>query len=129
MERDGGCPGEEDRYGRRFVLDFEMAGVKGRAIVRSLCMVRTGEDFPRLMSCFVLRDARMKGPKQFDVVALLEDLPAQGLIRGQVGTIVEVLGPDVFEVEFSGDDGRSYASLALESKQFLVLHHEVVAAD
>jgi len=71
----------------------------------------------------------MRAPKLLDVVALLEDLPARGLVRGQVGTIVESLGPDAFEVEFSGNDGRTYASLALESRQFLVLQHEVVAAD
>lgn len=67
--------------------------------------------------------------KLLDVVALLEDLPARGLVRGQVGTIVEKLGPDAFEVEFSDNEGRTYASLALRSGQFLVLHHEVIAAD
>jgi Domain of unknown function (DUF4926) len=35
-----------------------------------------------------------------DVVALTEDIPAHGLLRGQVGTVVEFLGPDMFEVEF-----------------------------
>ena len=66
--------------------------------------------------------------KLFDVVALLEDLPAHVLIRGQVGTIVEKLSPDVFEVEFSDNSGRTYATLALKPSQFLVLHHDVVAA-
>ena len=65
--------------------------------------------------------------KLFDVVALLEDLPAQGLVRGQVGTLVENLGLDVFEVEFSDDSGRTYASVALRSNQFLVLHHKEVS--
>ena len=41
-----------------------------------------------------------------DVVALLVDLPDHKLRRGQVGTVVETLAPDVFEVEFSDDDGR-----------------------
>jgi hypothetical protein len=58
------------------------------------------------------------------VVALIRDMPEAGLIRGQVGTIVEVLGPEVFEVEFSDDSGRTYASLALGSKDLLRLHHE-----
>ena len=35
------------------------------------------------------------------VVALLADLPESGLFRGQVGTAVERLSEDVFEVEFS----------------------------
>src|SRR3989304_727756 len=48
-----------------------------------------------------------------DVVALTEDLPVQRLRRGQVGTIVEVLRPGVYEVEFSDNEGRRYAQLAL----------------
>lgn len=63
-----------------------------------------------------------------DVVALTEDLPDRGLYRGQVGTVVELLAPDVFEVEFSDNEGRTYASLALKAGQLLVLHHEPVKA-
>ena len=58
-----------------------------------------------------------------DVVALTEDVPARGLARGQVGTVVETLAPDVFEVEFCDNDGRSYASLALRADQLMVLHY------
>ena len=32
-----------------------------------------------------------------DAVALLEDLPQQRLQRGQVGTLVEILAPGVYE--------------------------------
>lgn len=67
-------------------------------------------------------------PKLLDVVALLEDLPSRGLVRGQVGTIVENLAPDVFEVEFSDDNGRSYVSLGVRSDQLLVLRHNQFAA-
>ncbi len=63
-----------------------------------------------------------------DVVALTEDLPERGLYRGQVGTVVEALAPDAFEVEFSGEDGRAYASLALNANQLLVLHYEPAKA-
>lgn len=61
-----------------------------------------------------------------DVVALIEDLPERGLFRGQVGTVVESLAPDVFEVEFNDNDGRTYASLALHADQLLVLHHRPI---
>lgn len=61
-----------------------------------------------------------------DVVALLEDLPERNLRRGQVGTVVEQLAPDVFEVEFSDNEGRSYAMLALRTEQLLVLHHQPI---
>ena len=59
-----------------------------------------------------------------DVVALTEDLPTDGLVRGQVGTVVEVLQDGVFEVEFSDDSGRSYAMVPLASHQIMVLHYE-----
>jgi hypothetical protein len=58
------------------------------------------------------------------VVALMRDFPELGLVRGQVGTVVETLAPGVFEVDFSDDDGRTYASLALKSGDLLRLHHE-----
>lgn len=63
-----------------------------------------------------------------DVVALLVDMPEHGLVRGQVGTVVETLDDGVFEVEFSDDEGRTYAELALSSNALLVLHHRPVAA-
>jgi hypothetical protein len=61
-----------------------------------------------------------------DVVALNEDIPERGLRRGQVGTVVESLGPGVYEVEFSDDSGRTYAVLALREEQLMVLHHQPV---
>jgi ribosomal protein L21E len=57
-----------------------------------------------------------------DVVALLSDLPTHRLVRGQVGTVVELLH-DVYEVEFSDDQGKTYAQLALRPDQLLILHH------
>ena len=61
-------------------------------------------------------------PNQLDVVALLVDLPQHKLVRGQVGTVVEILD-GAYEVEFSDDSGRTYAELGLPAEQLLVLHH------
>lgn len=47
-------PAEEDEYGKRYVLDFEMSTEVGSAHVRSGWIVRSGEDFPRFTSCWVL---------------------------------------------------------------------------
>ena len=58
------------------------------------------------------------------VVAVLEDVPQKGLVRGQVGTVVECLASEVYEVEFSDDSGQTYASLALRAGQLMRLHHE-----
>jgi hypothetical protein len=57
-------------------------------------------------------------------VALLEDMPEESLRRGQVGTIVELLAPGVYEVEFSDDEGRTYASLGIGAEFLLPLLHE-----
>jgi hypothetical protein len=57
-----------------------------------------------------------------DVVALVQELPEQRLVRGQVGSVVEVLSPGVFEIEFSDDHGQTYAMLPLSAEQLIVLH-------
>lgn len=66
--------------------------------------------------------------KLFDVVALTQELPDRNLSLGQVGTVVEILAPDVFEVEFSDNEGRTFVELALKAEQLLVLHYEPVMA-
>lgn len=58
------------------------------------------------------------------VVALLKDTADQSVRRGQVGTIVGRLATGVYEVEFSDDEGRTYALLPLRADQLLQLHHE-----
>ena len=63
--------------------------------------------------------------KLLDTVALLEDLPKRKLKRGEVGTIVEILAPEVYEVEFCDDEGQTYAELALRSDQMVALHNKV----
>ncbi len=63
-----------------------------------------------------------------DVVALTEDLPEKNLFRGQVGTVVELLSRNVFEVEFSDDDGQTYAMLALRADQLMVLPNQPLGA-
>jgi hypothetical protein len=64
-----------------------------------------------------------------DTVALLEDVPDKGLQRGQVGTVVELLAPGVFEVEFNDNDGQTYAMLPLRAEQLIVLHHQATAGE
>jgi hypothetical protein len=62
--------------------------------------------------------------KLLDVVALTEDLPQKGLHKGQVGTIVERLYPQWYEVEFSGLDGKTYATAAVSEKLLIRLIHQ-----
>ena len=64
--------------------------------------------------------------KLLDVVALTQEVPERELSLGQVGTVVEMLEPNVYEVEFIDNDGRTFAELALRADQLLVLHYEPV---
>lgn len=59
-----------------------------------------------------------------DTVALLEDLPQRNLKQGEVGTVVEILAPDVYEVEFCDDEGQTYEMFSLRADQLIVLHNQ-----
>lgn len=48
-------PERADEFGERFRLDFEASTAVGAATVRSAWIVRAGEDFPRLTTCYVLQ--------------------------------------------------------------------------
>jgi hypothetical protein len=57
-------------------------------------------------------------------VALIEDIPSRNLLRGEVGTVVELLAPDVYEVEFCNEEGETYAEFALRVDQLILLHNQ-----
>jgi len=61
--------------------------------------------------------------KLLSTVALAEDLPGRKLKRGEVGTVVELLAPHVYEVEFCNEEGETYAELALREEQLIPLHN------
>lgn len=65
--------------------------------------------------------------KLLDVVALTQDFPEQHLSRGQVGTIVETLGTNVYEVEFSDLKGKTYATAAIAAVHLMPLLHQQAA--
>jgi hypothetical protein len=69
------------------------------------------------------KGAKTERPSLLDVVALLTDLPAPRLARGQVGTIVEELDNKTLLVEFSNDQGRAYAVAPCPREELLVLHY------
>lgn len=53
LREDSGFLGADD-YGQRYALDFPVQGAGGVAMVRSLWIIRHGENFPRFTSCYVL---------------------------------------------------------------------------
>ena len=72
--------------------------------------------------------AQNAGPSLLDVVALLTDIAALGLARGQVGTVVERLDDGTLLVEFSDDQGCAYAVAPCREADLLVLHYVPEAA-
>ena len=62
--------------------------------------------------------------KVLDVVALMRDVSNKNLSKGQVGTIVEILDDNVFEVEFSNRTGETIVSLAIPAKHLMLLRFE-----
>ncbi len=64
--------------------------------------------------------------EMLSVVALLHDSPEHGLVRGQVGTVVQHLAPGVYEVEFCDDEGRTYAMASLKAGELMRLHHQPI---
>lgn len=91
--------------------DLDRANRRERAEIRHLlgAMMKNGTESER--------------PSALDVVALLTDLPAQRLARGQVGTIVEQLDNKTLLVEFSDEQGRAYAVAPCPRADLLVLHY------
>lgn len=45
---------ERDEYGQRYTLDFTMARHGRQADIHTAWIIRTGENYPRLTSCYVL---------------------------------------------------------------------------
>jgi len=46
---------EADQYGERYVIDFPLRHSRQEALLRSAWIIRKGENFPRLTTCYVLR--------------------------------------------------------------------------
>ena len=63
-------------------------------------------------------------PKLNDVVALLADVSAAKVLRGQVGTVVDVLADDTMLIEFADDKGRAYDITPIKISKLLVLQYE-----
>lgn len=47
-------PGDANEYGRRYAVDFELVRHGKTANIRTLWIVRKGENLPRLTTCYVL---------------------------------------------------------------------------
>jgi hypothetical protein len=61
-----------------------------------------------------------------DIVVLAQDSQTDQVVlrRGEMGTVVEMLAPSVYEVEFCDEFGRAYAFASLHADLLLVLHNQ-----
>lgn len=118
--------GGKDKHGQRYTIVFVLEGPNGEiAQVKSGLSVRTDEDFPRLTTCFYPGGNHDRDNQLYDVVALLEAVPEHNLVRGSVGTIVDVYPDGDYEVEFANNDGEAYTILSVSPHQLMLLHHEL----
>jgi hypothetical protein len=52
--------GQSNAQGQKYVIDFSMTFRAKQAIVRSAWMIRLNEDFPRLITCYILKNGRLE---------------------------------------------------------------------
>jgi Domain of unknown function (DUF4926) len=85
---------------------------------------RTGAAFRYVLGVMMSENGRSNNIDLLDVVALLDDDTANDLVRGQVGTVVELLDDQTVLVEFSDDQGRAYAIVPRARDKLLALRYE-----
>jgi hypothetical protein len=66
--------------------------------------------------------------RTLDVVVLSNDIPAHGLKRGDLGTVVEVYSADAIEVEFVTASGRTQALVTLRPSDVPDVHDNDLVA-
>lgn len=63
--------------------------------------------------------------QELDVVAVAADLPEENLVRGQVGTMVDLPGNGTALVEFSDENGVGYAFVRIPTSLLLLLKYKL----
>lgn len=64
----------------------------------------------------------MENFQLLETVSALSDHPP--IRRGQIGTIVDILEPNVLLVEFADENGETIATLPLRSPDLVSVHHD-----
>lgn len=47
-------PGKSNQHGQKYIVDFSMTRNEKEAVIRSAWIVRYDENFPRLVTCYIL---------------------------------------------------------------------------
>ena len=109
----------ESPHGRKFVLDGRIEAPGGKAaVVRTIWIVDRGQDAPRLVTAYHMKNERKIMIKEHERVVLTMPVPAEGLEAGDVGTVVHLYRDGLaYEVEFTTLDGKTAAVVTLEANQ------------
>ncbi len=62
--------------------------------------------------------------KELNSIALLKNIPKKNLSKGQVGTVVEKLDENTFEIEFTNSNGETILTTPLPEKDLILLRFE-----
>jgi hypothetical protein len=54
VETDEAIPDKNNPYGQKYIIDFPLTHNNKTAIIHSVWIVRKNENFPRLVTCYVL---------------------------------------------------------------------------
>lgn len=116
-----------DDYGKRFSVSMFITNFKKQAWVATGWIIKAGELNPRITSCYIKTIKKMKKEKLslFSTGAILKDLPENKVVFGQVGTIVELLDEETFEVEFTDKQGQTISEFAVKQDDLMLLHHDL----
>jgi len=99
-------------FGQKYEVRGTIQGANGRlAQIVTVWIVRSDDSRPDSLR-HTQSDLMFK---LLDTIVLQRDLPEHGLRQGDVGAIVEVNAPDVFEVEFVVASGRTQALLTIRA--------------
>jgi hypothetical protein len=54
LENHDAVPAARNAYGQKYIIDFPLTREEKTAIIHSVWIVKDNEDFPRLITCYVL---------------------------------------------------------------------------
>lgn len=119
-----------DKFGTRYTVDIKIRIFNKEGTLTTGWIIKSNEDFPRMITCYLKSWLLtiMNKFKELDTVALLRDLPGKKLSKGQVGTIVDVLDANTYEVEFTNPKGETIKTLPLKEKDLILLHFDTISA-
>ena len=107
-----------NRYGRRYEIRAALMTPSGRSVVfESIWQIDNGTDVPRFITMYPRQGVTFE---PFSDVVLTADVPEEGLVAGDIGTVIErhsVPGlEDGYSVEFFDMTGQTVSVVTLSER-------------